>query len=268
MPASDALDAAWESVPSSPTVAVLDPIEKLKRIFRGAIAANPALWRSVDLEDAVLCLDQSARQRPTALSPIAVEPVRKRLVKMHAPKLRLFESLLAFAAEARDAGFVVVLPLDVDALNESEKKKLLGGFYARLAEGGLGADARNRSLAGELIILTPPPRSTRLAQVLAVMVAVFGLSLLLDDAGRGDTRPRASAVVVPADALPCEVVERQGTVLRCTINAGAEKALRAQGVDDERRRFERTRQLAVAEGLKDALVVDSNGSPLTPRASR
>ncbi len=104
------LDAAWESVPSSPRVDDVDPIEQLKRLFRGAVAANPSLWRSVTLDDAVVALDELARQRLTPTSPIPLEAVKKRLVKMHAPRTALNESFLAFAEEAKAIGVAVSCP--------------------------------------------------------------------------------------------------------------------------------------------------------------
>lgn len=263
-PTADDLDAAWDGVPVAPSIENLDPVEHLKRIFRGAIAANEALWRSVDLDDAVVCLQELAEARRATPLPIPVEPIRKRLVKMHAPKVRLQESLLAFAEEARAAGFGVVLPQDMDAIDEVERRRLLKGFYARVAMGGAGADARQRFLAGELVILVPPARSARLAQVLAVLVVLLGVMRLADAPPRPDT-PTSTEVTMPGNGLDCVRLERQGRVLRCTMSDDAVRALQGLKKEEEAARFEVARRVATQAGLTDLLVLNQRGAPVTRR---
>lgn len=256
----DDLDAAWDRAPSSPGIPVLDPLEQLKRLFRGAIAANPSLWRSVDLEPATAKLEELARARITPQSPIPLEPVLAVLVKMHAPKKALQESLLAFADEARQAGHAIALPRAFAAIDDDQKKVLLRDFYARLQRGGDGARARQGALAGELVVFTLPPRSQLLAKVLGVVVVVGTLTVLVDDTA-ADPGPRPTVLKAPATALPCRLLQSHGKVLRCTVTAEAMTAL----VPAERRtRFDATRQFARDQGYEDVLLLNESGHPIAP----
>jgi hypothetical protein len=67
------LDAAWDSVPKAPTVAPVGPIEQLCRTLRGAIAANPSLWRCIDLEAGTALLAELAKKR---VGPASGIPLR------------------------------------------------------------------------------------------------------------------------------------------------------------------------------------------------
>jgi hypothetical protein len=258
---TDDLEAAWDSVPAAPTVASIDPVEQLCRTFRGAIAANPALWRSVDLEAATSLLTEMAQKRPSSTSIIALEPVVQRLVTSHAPRNPLAESLLAFQKEARELGFQTALPRVVAELGTEKQQALLRGYYARLARGGEGADARQKALAGTLIVFSLPPRTEALAKVLGACVVLGGLWLVLDPGGR-PPGPKRLSIVAPDDALPCERLEAHGLVLRCTL---APATLRDFSVDEERARRQQTRAFARTQGLQDLLVLDHSGTPLSPR---
>jgi hypothetical protein len=258
------LDAAWDSVPKAPTVAAVDPIEQLCRTLRGAIAANPSLWRCIDLEAGTALLAELAKKRAGPGSGIPLEPVLGRLVKpqSHVPRTPLAESLLAFQKEAGEAGFVVFLPRVVADLTDDRKQQLLRAFYARLARGGEGANARKDALAGTLIVFALPPRTQTLVQVLLACVLVGGVWLALDPGGR-PPGPQRLNLGVPEDALPCERLEGHGQVLRCLLPA---KTLRDLSADDERARRAATRAFGERQGFKDLLVLDSSaGRPLTPR---
>jgi hypothetical protein len=258
------LDAAWDSVPKAPTVATVDPIEQLCRTMRGAIAANPSLWRCIDLEAGTALLTDLAKKRSSPTSGIPLEPVMGRLVKTqtHVPRTALAESLLAFQKEAKDAGFVVYLPRVVAELNDERQQQLLRNFYARLARGGQGANARKDALAGKLIVFSLPPRTQTLAKVLGACVLVGGVWLAVDPGGR-PPGPRRLNLGVPDDALPCARLETHGQVLRCTLSAST---LRGFSVEEERARRLATRAFGQRQGLKDLLVLDSDsGLPLTPR---
>jgi hypothetical protein len=257
------LDDAWDSVPAAPAVEELDPVERLKRIFRGAIAANKALWRSVDLDNAVVTLEGLARARPQPTSPIQLEPVRKRLVPMHAPRGPLRESLVVFVHEARQAGFAIVLPVDFDDLGEEQRQQLLRGFYARLARDGDASDVRTKALAGELIIFPSAERSERIKWLLAGLVVVFGVAALADDTSR-DAGPRPVVVALTADAVACSQTLSHGSVLRCELTAEAARALVAEPPATQRRRFVALRRVAAAQSLDDVIVIGADGLPMSP----
>jgi hypothetical protein len=152
-------------------------------------------------------------------------------------------------------------------LTEQQKKSLLKAFYQRLHNGGLGAQTRHRALAGELIVLTPPARSTRMAKGLAVAVLIGGVAVALNDTDVGD-RPRPIAISLPSEALPCSHLEAMGRVVRCTLDDDAMAALKDRPVDEERAMYASTRAAVVAAGHSDVLVVDSGGRPRSPRAAR
>jgi hypothetical protein len=254
----DELDAAWDRAPSSPAIPVLDPVEHLKRVFRGAIAANPSLWRSVDLEPATAKLEELARARKTSRSPISLDPVLAVLVRMHAPKKALQESVLAFAEEARQAGNAIALPRAFAAIDDDQKKALLKGFYARLQHGGDGARARQGALAGEVVIFGLPPRSQLLAKVLGAVVVVGSLTLLVDD-NAADPGPRPTGLKAPASALPCQPLQSHDKVLRCTVTT---EAMTAFAPIERRTRFDATRQFAHDHGYEDVLVINESGHPV------
>jgi len=257
------LDAAWDSVPKAPTVTAVDPIEQLCRTMRGAIAANPSLWRCIDLEAGTALLTELARKRASPTSGIPLEPVMGRLIKTQAHvRTALAESLLAFQKEAKDAGFVIYLPRVVAELNDERKQTLLRNFYARLARGGEGANARKDALAGKLIVFSLPPRTHTLVKVLGACVVAGGFWLMIDPGGR-PPGPRRLNLGLPDDALPCALIESHGQVLRCTLSAAT---LRSFSADEERARRLATRTFAQGQGLKDLLVLDGDtGLPLTPR---
>jgi len=258
------LDAAWDSVPKAPAVATVDPIEQLCRTLRGAIAANPSLWRCIDLEAGTALLAELAQKRTGPGSGIALEAVMGRLLRpqSHVPRTPLAESLLAFQKEAGEAGFVVFLPRVVADLTDERKQQLLSNFYARLARGGKGADARTEALAGTLIVFSLPPRTQTLVRVLGACLLVGGVWLALDPAGR-PPGPQRLNLGLSDDALPCERLESHGQVLRCLLPA---KTLRDLSADDERARRNVTRAFGRDQGFTDLLVLDSSsGRPLTPR---
>ena len=254
------LDAAWGGVPLSPSIPVLDPIEQLKRLFRGAIAANPALWRSVDLEAATTKLEELARARPTPQALVSLEPVLTILVKLNAPKRALHESILAFVDEAREVGQAVALPRTMAALNDAEKKALLRSFYDRLKHGGAGASARQEALAGGIVVFSLPPRSQALANVLAVIALLGGLTLLLDDTA-ADPGPRPSGLLAPSSGLPCLLLHTHGSVLRCTV---ASDALSSLSPSERHARFAETRRFARVQNFEDLLVLNESGLPVVP----
>ena len=254
------LDAAWGGVPLSPSIPVLDPIEQLKRLFRGAIAANPALWRSVDLEAATTKLEELARARPTPEALVPLEPVLAILVRLNAPKRALQESILAFVDEAREVGQAVALPRTMAALNDAEKKALLRSFYDRLKHGGVGASARQDALAGSIVVFSLPPRSRVLVNTLAVVGLVGALTLLLDDTA-ADPGPRPSGLLAPSSGLPCLLLHTHGSVLRCTV---ASDALSSLSPSEWQARFDETRRFARAQNFEDLLVINETGLPVVP----
>lgn len=256
----DDLDAAWDRAPSSPAIPALDPVEQLKRLFRGAIAANPSLWRSVDLEPATAKLEELARARKTPQAPIPLEPVLAILVKMHAPKRALQESVLAFADEARQAGQAIALPRAIADLDDDQKKALLRGYYARLQHGGVGATARQGALAGEVTVFALPARGQGLAKVLGVIVVVGAVALLVDDTA-ADPGPRPTGLAAPAAGLPCRLLHSHGVVLRCTVTS---EAMTSLAPTERRTRFDVTRRFARDQGYEDLLVINESGHPVAP----
>jgi len=260
---SQDLDAAWDSVPAAPSIEAVDPVEQLCRLFRGAIAANPRLWRSVDLDGAVGVLASLARARRSESTTLPLELVRQKLVKMYAPKRALQESFVVFAHEAKQVGFNVALPRDFDGLSEEDRRQLLNAFYARVARGGAGTDARTKALAGELIVFGADARSEGTKHLLGVLVIVAGVALLFRDVA-GDTGPRPFPVTVPDDAVACTQTFTHGAVLRCVLANDAAQQLASEPADRQRARFTSLRRFAQGRGLADIVVVNSGGAPISP----